>query len=115
MAIAIAAVSAPVQAQYSPNCERNGRRDACAFTAFAGGNSLDVGVLVFADHRVYGLQRDERSCRDRGPVRLCKAWILAPPGSSTPIPATYRGTAYEGGYRHDYLSPKLTLRFTYLD
>jgi hypothetical protein len=75
---------------------------------------LDAGRLVFADHRVYGLQRDESSCRQRGPVRTCKAWILSP-GSDRPIPATYRGTAYEGGYRHEYISAKLRLSYSFLD
>lgn len=114
---ALAAAPAPLLAQYSPNCERNGRREFCAFTPGAdpaqGGR--DVGRLVFADHTVYGLQRDEASCRDRGQVRVCRAWILSPPGSDHPVAATYRGTAYEGGYRHEFVSPRLRLTYTFLD
>jgi hypothetical protein len=113
----LASTPFPLQAQYSPNCERNGRRDFCAYTpapdSAQGGR--DAGRLVFADHTVYGLQRDDASCRDRGQVRFCKAWILSPPGSDHPIPATYRGTAYEGGYQHAYLSPRLQLTYTFLD
>ena len=107
----------PLQAQYSPNCERNGRREFCAFTPAPESpqGGLDVGRLVFADHTVYGLQRDEASCRDRGAVRLCKAWILAPSASGQPIPATYRGTAYEGGYRHEYWGARVRLTYTFLD
>ena len=113
----LAATPAPLHAQYSPNCERNGRREFCAYTPGpdSGQGERDAGRLVFADHTVYGLQRDEASCRDRGPVRLCKAWILSPPGSDHPIPATYRGTAYEGGYRHEYLSTRLRLTYSFLD
>jgi len=107
----------PLQAQYSPHCERNGRREFCAYTPGPGSpyGGLDAGRLVFADHSVYGLQREERSCRDHGPVRICRAWILSPPRSDQPIPATYRGTAYEGGYRHAYQSARLQLSYTFLD
>ena len=113
----LAATPAPLHAQYSPNCERNGRREFCAYTPGpdSGQGERDAGRLVFADHTVYGLQRDEASCRNRGPVRLCKAWILSPPGSEHPIPATYRGTAYDGGYRHEYQSARLRLTYTFLD
>ena len=114
--LALAAATPAVMAQYSPNCERNGRRDFCAYTPGPdpAGGGLDAGRLVFADQRVYGLQRDERSCRERGQVRTCRAWILSP-GSDRPIPATYRGTAYEGGYRHEYISTKLRLSYSFLD
>jgi hypothetical protein len=113
----VVATPSALQAQVSPHCERNGRRDFCAYTPGADGapGGLDAGRLVFADHTVYGLQRDDASCRDRGPVRLCKAWILSPPGSDHPIPATYRGIAYEGGYRHTYQSAHLQLTYTFLD
>lgn len=122
LAAALATPTA-LHAQYSPHCERNGRRTFCAYTpgseagqaGQSGQGRLDAGRLVFADDAVYGLQRDEASCRDRGPVRLCKAWILVPPGSDRPIPATYTGTAYEGGYRHAYRSARLQLVYTYLD
>lgn len=117
LAAGFAALPLPVQSQYSPNCERNGRREFCAYTQApdSAQHGLDAGRLVFADHTVYGLQRDESSCRDRGPVRVCKAWILSPPGSEHPIPATYRGTAYEGGYQHAYLSSRLRLVYSFLD
>jgi hypothetical protein len=116
LTLVLASATPAVLAQYSPNCERNGRRDFCAYTPGPdpAGAALDAGRLVFADHRVYGLQRDESSCRQRGPVRTCKAWILSP-GSDRPIPATYRGTAYEGGYRHEYISAKLRLSYSFLD
>ncbi len=114
-AVALALLPPPLRAQYSPNCERNGRRDYCAFTPASRQDGLDAGQLVFADHQVYRLQREESSCRDQGAVRLCRAWILAAPGSPQPIPATYRGIAYEGGYQHTYRSARLSLSYSFLD
>jgi len=116
--LCLGAALVPVaRAQYSPNCERNGRRDFCAYTpgSDSGTEGNSTGWLVFADHTVYEVQRDERSCRDQGPERLCKGWILSPPGSPNPLPATYRGTSYEGGYRHAYIGSGLRLTFTFLD
>ena len=119
VACAIAVQLAPAHAQYSPNCQRNGSRDFCAFTPGSTSASptpvQDVGWLVFADHSVYALQREEGSCRDTGVIRTCRAWIITPPGSDRAKEARYVGTAYEGGYRHDYLAPGLSLSFSFLD
>ena len=105
------------KAQYSPNCERNGRRDFCAYTQLAGATTeqQEFGMLVFADHTVYEVLRNETSCKSRGAVRTCNAKIISPPGQSRSIPAWYRGTAYEGGYRHEYLGKGIHLTYTYLD
>jgi hypothetical protein len=104
-------------AQYSPNCERNGRPDFCAYTPVAGASTerQDFGLLVFADHTVYEVMRNETSCTSRGPVRTCDAKIIRPPGHPRAIPAWYRGTAYEGGYRHEYVGKGIHLTYTYLD
>ena len=113
----LTAIPVTLQAQLSPKCERNGRPDFCAYTPPAASvpGGIDAGRLVFADDSVYGLQRDEASCRDDGFIRICKAWILHPPSSDHPIAASYRGTAYEGGYRHEYVSRPWRLTYTYLD
>ncbi len=73
LTLVLASATPAVLAQYSPNCERNGRRDFCAYTPGPdpAGAALDAGRLVFAVDWVYGLQRDESSCRERGPVRTC--------------------------------------------
>jgi hypothetical protein len=110
--------SLEVRAQYSPNCERNGRRDYCAITLVE--SSDDAGqtraLITFADHRVYAILRDDRSCRQLSEaVRACRATITSPPGGATPIPVVYRGTAYEGGYRHHYVGSGLSLTFYFLD
>ena len=84
--LALAEATPAVMAQYSPNCERNGRRDFCAYTPGPdpAGGGLAAGRMVFADHRVYGLQRDERSGRDRCPVRPC----MAAPYTHLTLPTT---------------------------
>lgn len=99
----------------SPNCERNGRRDHCALTPMpeAGNPRQTVDTLVFADHSVYQLRRDERSCRSlSSSVTTCTATIVS---RGRAIPATYRGTAYEGGYRHEYIGRGLQLSYSFLD
>jgi hypothetical protein len=111
------ALTSPGLAQYSPNCERNGRRDFCAYTQLVGATNAqqEFGMLVFADHTVFEVLRNDSACTNRGPVRTCNAKIITPPGNPKPIPAWYRGTAYEGGYRHEYIGQGIHLTFTYLD
>lgn len=107
--------SAP--AQMSPNCQRNGRRDFCALTPMPDPSQpgRTVDVIVFADHSVYRLQRQESSCRSTSPtVTTCDATITLPGGGRT-LRATYRGTAYEGGYRHDYWGQGLHITYAFLD
>jgi hypothetical protein len=113
----LAPLSPRAEAQFSPNCERNGRRESCAYTPLPGGPpEMERGVLVFADHTMIEVQRNAASCRQKGPVITCDARILMPPGHEEMVrPAFYRGTAYEGGYRHEYGSRGLRLVFSYLD
>ena len=104
-------------AQMSPNCERNGRKLACAYTPWPASSTAqrEAGRVVFADHTIVELQLEPGSCRLQGRERLCKAWILAPAAAGQPQPARYQGTAYEGGYRHAYRSSKLQLTYWVLD
>lgn len=104
-------------AQFSPNCERNGRRDYCAVTLDGEGpNGQAVARVTFADHTVYRLVRNEASCKAQSQqVRTCHAKIITPPDHSVAIAAFYRGTAYEGGYRHDYIGRGIQITFTFLD
>lgn len=108
----------PARGQYSPNCLFNGSRRFCALTpggpARPGWTSETV---VFADHQVFRLERQDSSCQDQGRVRTCQATILPAHGQGTPIPARYVGEAYEGGYRHHYSSRggRLSLTFFFLD
>jgi hypothetical protein len=113
----LGAVAGPAAAQYSPNCERNGRRDYCAYTQIAGATNerQEFAQVVFADHTVYEVMRNETSCKTRGNVRTCDAKIITPPGNPKAIPAWYRGTAYEGGYKHEYVGQGIHITFVYLD
>lgn len=107
----------PVKAQLSPNCERNGRRDYCAITpVVATPQRPDHELITFADHTVYAVIRNEASCRnvtDR--IRTCNAWIISPPGNAQTIPAYYRGTYYEGGYKNEYVGKGIHITYVYLD
>jgi hypothetical protein len=116
-ALLIAAAAGPAGAQYSPNCERNGRRDYCAYTQVAGASNerQEFAQIVFADHTVYEVLRNETSCKQNGNVRTCDARIITPPGNPRAIPAWYRGTAYEGGYRHEYVGQGIHITYVFLD
>lgn len=108
---------AAAHAQYSPNCLRNGKPDHCAITVVAAGNDRQPVVerITFADHRVYEARRDGASCKVAGLVTTCTAQITAPASSGRPMAARYRGTAYEGGYKHEYLSPRVQITYFFLD
>lgn len=54
-------------------------------------------------HIVYEVMRNETSCKTRGNVRTCDAKMFTPPGNPRAIPARYRGKAYEGGTKHEYV------------
>ena len=107
----------PLQAQMSPNCERNGRRIACAYTPWPTSSSAarEAGRVVFADHTIVEVQRESSSCRDHGNTRRCKAWILSPPSTERPDAAVYLGTASEGSYRHRYSSSRLQITYWVFD
>jgi hypothetical protein len=48
------------RAQFSPNCERNGRRDYCAITLGGAASTAAQAVdrVTFSDHTVYALVRN---------------------------------------------------------
>ena len=116
-ALLIGATPGPAGAQYSPNCERNGRRDYCAYTQVAGATTehQEFAQIVFADHTVYEVLRNETSCKQQGNVRTCDAKIITPPGNPRTIPAWYRGSAYEGGYKHEYVGQGIHITYVFLD
>jgi hypothetical protein len=116
-ALLIGATPGPVGAQYSPNCERNGRRYYCAYTQIVGATNerQEFAQIVFADHTVYEVLRNDTSCKHQGNVRTCDAKIISPPGNPRAIPAWYRGTAYEGGYKHEYVGEGIHITYVFLD
>lgn len=108
----------PARAQLSPNCQRNGRKDYCAITPIAGATTerQAFDMVTFADHTVYEVLRNETSCRQISEaVRTCDAKIITPPGNPQAIPAYYRGTRYEGGYRHEYVGRGVHIVYVFLD
>lgn len=107
----------PLRAQMSPNCERNGRRTACAYTPWPASSTAEreAGRIVFADHSIMELQLDLGSCSDQGNQRSCRAWMRSPAGSELLLPASYRGTALEGAYRHTYSDRNLRITYWVLD
>jgi hypothetical protein len=118
LAALIAAAGKTAWAQYSPNCLRNGVKDYCAITAVVGATTLEQSfdMITFADHTVYEVLRNETSCRRQSAaVRTCNAKIITPPGNPKSIAAYYRGTAYEGGYKHEFVGQGIAITTFYLD
>lgn len=134
VSLAHALLPSPAWAQYSPNCLRNGKPLACALTPGpeqerpplpAAGQGMAKGrpsppapatlTVMYADHRAYRLVKEEVSCRQQGLVIECPATIIPDNGFGAPLKARYRGTAYEGGYRHEYRSPSLSITYVFVD
>lgn len=105
-------------AQISPNCERNGRHAYCAVTPRQDPRltGIVIEVITFADHTMVEARRNEATCKAIAErVISCKASLTLRPGSGQPISATYRGTAYEGGYTNAYTARGLQISYSVLD
>ena len=108
----------PAVAQISPNCQRNGRPAFCAVTPRSepGQEQTVVEAITFADHTVVEARREQGSCKPVSErVITCRATLIVSPGSGQAIRATYRGTAYEGGYSNAYTAKGLSLRYSVMD
>ena len=105
------------RAQYSPNCLYNGRPDPCALTPgpadAASGD--DVVTVVYADHRVFRLQRNGSACRHQDTRTTCPATVILNNGFGRSLAGNYVGTAYEGGYRHEYSAAGHRITYFFLD
>ncbi|MFM8604167.1 MAG: hypothetical protein ACKOBY_01280 [Cyanobium sp.] len=134
VSLATALLPSPVLAQLSPNCLRNGKPLACAITPGpeqekpplpAAGPGSPQGrpapppptilTVMYADHRAYRLVKQEAACRQQGMVSECPATIIPANGFGTPLKGRYRGTAYEGGYRHEYGAPLIAITYFFVD
>jgi|LakMenEpi03Aug12_release.lakeMendotaPanAssembly.Ray.scaffolds.fasta_scaffold68614_9 hypothetical protein len=105
-------------AQISPNCQRNGRHAFCAVTPRTDPGQADtvVEVITFADHTMVEARREQGSCKPVGDrVITCNATLIVSPGSGQAIRATYRGTAYEGGYTNAYDARGFSLQYSVID
>jgi hypothetical protein len=110
--------SLQANAQLSPKCERNGKRDYCAITPIAGATTIKqtFDMIMFADDTVYEVIRYNESCRiisDK--VETCSARIITPPGNPDPISAIYRRTFYEGGVRQEYIGKGIHITYHFVD
>lgn len=75
-----------------------------------------VEAITFADHTVVEARREQGSCKPVSErVITCRATLIVSPGSGQAIRATYRGTAYEGGYSNAYTAKGLSLRYSVMD
>ena len=105
-------------AQISPNCQRNGRHAFCAVTPRTDPGPADtvVEVITFADHTMVEARREQGSCKPVGERAIsCNATLIVSPGSGQAIRATYRGTAYEGGYSNAYDAKGISLQYNVID
>jgi hypothetical protein len=115
----IAALPLPqANAQLSPKCERNGKRDYCAITPIAGATNIKqtFDMIMFADDTVYEVLRYNETCKmisDK--VETCSARIITPPGNPKPISAIYRRTFYEGGVKQEYLGKGIHITYYFVD
>jgi hypothetical protein len=113
-----AGLTSAAMAQYSPNCLRNGKSDYCAITPMERADKKNevLTAITFADHTAYEVVRNEASCKNTSDkVMTCNARIVAPQGGGKPMPAFYRGTYYEGGYKHEYVGKGIHLTYFFLD
>jgi hypothetical protein len=110
--------SLQANAQLSPKCERNGKRDYCAITPIAGATTIKqtFDMIMFADDTVYEVIRYNESCRMASDkVETCSARIITPPGNPVPISAIYRRTFYEGGVRQEYIGKGIHITYHFVD
>jgi hypothetical protein len=117
-AMAIVLPGLKADAQLSPNCERNGKRDYCAITPVAGATNLKQAfdMIMFADNTVYEVLRNQDSCKKVAPnIETCNAKIITPPGNPKSIPAFYRRTFYEGGVKQEYVGRGIHIMYVYVD
>jgi hypothetical protein len=118
LAITAALFGSDANAQLSPNCERNGKRDYCAITPVAGATNVKqtFDMIMFADGTVYEVLRSERSCKKVAQnIETCNAKIITPPGNPRSIPAFYRRTFYEGGVKQEYVGKGIHIVYLFID
>lgn len=108
--------------QISPNCQLNGRPLACAITpgpdappAANGFPTTSSLTVMYSDGQAFRLLKREARCQQRGPRNECPATITSRNGFGSAVAATYRGLAYEGGYRNDYEGGGIRIVYFFVD
>ncbi|MCS5699690.1 hypothetical protein NZK32_11635 [Cyanobium sp. FGCU-52] len=115
VALGLGLGEAPLQAQLSPNCLRNGVAAACAVTPGDTGPERTVVTVMFADHSAWRLEKNERRCTNSHPVSACPALITGANGNGARLRGSYTGTWYEGGYRHQWSAPGIRIEYVFVD
>jgi len=120
--MALALTVHPSWGQISPNCQLNGRPLACAITPGPDGPPAANGLpttssltAMYADGQAFRLVKQEARCQQRGPRSLCSATITPRNGFGSAVAATYRGLAYEGGYRNEYNGGGIRIVYFFVD
>jgi hypothetical protein len=120
--IALALPPIPGWGQISPNCQLNGKPLACAITPGPDGAPAANGLpttssltVMYADGQAFRLLKQEARCRQRGLRNTCPATITPRNGFGSAVAATYRGLAYEGGYRNDYDGGGIRIVYFFVD
>jgi hypothetical protein len=120
--IALALTPHPGWGQISPNCQLNGRPLACAITpgpddppAANGLPTTSSLTVMYSDGQAFRLVKQEARCRQQGPRSLCPATITPRNGFGTAVAASYRGLAYEGGYRNEYDGGGIRIVYFFVD
>ena len=120
--MALALTPIPGWGQISPNCQLNGRPLACAITPGPAGPPAANGLpttssltAMDADGQAFRLVKQEARCQQRGPRSECPATITPRNGFGSAVAATYRGLAYEGGYRNEYEGGGIRIVYFFVD
>jgi len=120
--MALALTVHPSWGQISPNCQLNGRPLACAITPGPEGPPAANGLpttssltAMYADGQAFRLVKQEARCQQRGPRSECPATITPRNGFGSEVAGTYRGLAYEGGYRNEYNGGGIRIVYFFVD
>ena len=104
-------------AQTSPKCQLNGKWTFCSVTSQSRADDEKIEEsIAFANGVIYDVsRRGFNGCRHDGKITTCNAKVIDRGNGWKSIPAYYKGTYYEGGYKHEYISGGLSLTYYYMD
>jgi len=105
------------RAQVSPKCQKNGKWAFCAVTSQSKADDyLIEESIAFADGSIYDVSRKGMNgCNHNGRITTCNAKIIDRGNGWKSMPAYYKGTYYEGGYKNEYIGEGLNLTYFYMD
>lgn len=106
-----------VVAQTSPKCQLNGKWTFCSVSSQSRADDAKIEEsIAFSNGNIYDVTRNGiNECRQNGKITTCDAKIIDRGNGWKSIPAYYKGTYYEGGYKHEYIGGGLNLTYYYMD